>query len=675
MKTTRPPSFVTRLSFAALFALPFLFMAPVTAGTARATVPVLGAEEIDAMCSAGLDDWKARVGRLEEIRAYTPKGSIEFVEEWNRLLIAMDDVHGPVYLLSQVSPDEHIRRSAESCDTRVRAFNTDLYLNKKLYTNVRVSRTTDNVERKLRRDTLNDFEDAGITLMAKKQERMREIRIRLDAIQQEFSRNIRDNKTRVVFTPEQMRGLPEDYLAKIKRDASGNYLLDFSYPVYIPFMRYADDSEARRQYQFEFLNRGTPGNLELLQEAIILRHEMATLAGHRSYADYKLRRRMAKKPGKVEDFLDQVQKAIRVAERNELEDLRQYKARSLGISLSEAVIDRWDVMYWQEKVRKERFDVDQNELRRYFPTDAAVRWTLGISESLYGIRFAKADVPVWHEDVAYFDVYDKSTGERLGGIYLDLFPREGKYGHAAAFPVRGGSTLEGRKPISVLVTNFNRTGLDGNELETLLHEFGHVLHGVLSKTRYVEQSGTSVERDFVEAPSQMFEEWAHAKQPLAQLPGYCSPSCPAVDDALLKRINQARKYGKGTFYARQLLYARYDMALYNEHRKNAMALWEEMERKTLLGHTGGTQFPGQFNHTISGYAAGYYGYLWSEVLAVDMLSQFGSNLMNPQMGMRYRKAILERGGEAYADELVRAFLGRAPNSKAFYREITGNADE
>ncbi len=667
MKKTFPAS------FAALLLVSGILSQPAFAESARTTVSVMSAEEISALCTQGQEDWKQRVARMEAIPAYTSEGSIQFVEEWNRLLMALDDVHGPVYLLSQVSPDEGVRSSAEACDTRIRAFNTDLYLNQKLYANVRRTRTTDNVERKLRKDVLSDFEDAGIALIAKKQNRMREIRIRLDAIQQEFSRNIRDNKTRVVFSPEQMKGLPEDYLAGLKRDSGGNYLLDFSYPVYVPFMRYADDSEARRQYQFEFLNRGTPKNLDLLQEAVSLRYEMATLAGYRSYADYKLRRRMAKKPGVVGTFLDQVQDAIRVAEDKELDDLRQYKANALGVSPSEAVIERWDVTYWQEKVRKERFDVDQNDLRRYFPTDAAVKWTLGLSESLYGITFKKADVPVWHEDVMYFDVHDKATKARLGGIYLDLFPREGKYGHAAAFPVRGGSTLEERKPISVLVTNFNRAGLDGNELETLLHEFGHVLHGVLSKTRYIEQSGTSVERDFVEAPSQMFEEWAHAKQPLAMLPQYCSPSCPVVDDALLKRINQARKYGKGTFYARQLLYARYDMALYDDHKKNVMALWEVMEGKTPLGYTKGTQFPGQFNHTISGYAAGYYGYLWSEVLALDMLSQFGGNLMNPVMGMRYRKAILERGGEAYADDLVRAFLGRAPNSKAFYRELTGEA--
>jgi len=662
-----------RFSLLVFLLLPGVFIAPAAADTTRDTIAVMGAEEISTWCTQGLDDWKQRVGQLEEIRAYTPEGSVRFVEEWNRLMIAMDDVHGPVYLLSQVSPDAGVRSSAEACDTRIRTFNTDLYLNQKLYANVRASRTTDNVERKLRRDMLHDFEDAGITLMPKKRERMREIRLRLDAIQQEFSRNIRDNRTRVVFIAEQMQGLQQDYLEKLKRDEKGNYLLDFSYPVYVPFMQYADDSEARRQYQFEFLNRGTPKNLELLQEATLLRQEMAELAGFRSYADYRLRRRMAKKPGIVGDFLDQVQDAIQVAEKNELEDLKQYKARAMGLTPSDTVIERWDVTYWQEKVRKARFDIDQNDLRRYFPTDAAVKWALGISEALYGVTFKKASIPVWHEDVAYFDVYDKDSLERLGGIYLDLFPREGKYGHAAAFPVRSGSTLEGRKPASVLVTNFNRTGLDGNELETLLHEFGHVLHGVLSKTRYVEQSGTSVERDFVEAPSQMFEAWAYAKEPLALLPDYCSPACPAVDDDLLKRINEARKYGKGTFYARQLLYARYDMALYNEHKKDVMTLWEKMEGETAQGYTKGTQFPGQFNHTISGYAAGYYGYLWSEVLALDMLSRFEGNLMNPPMGMHYRKSVLERGGEVPADELLRAFLGRAPDSGAFYREITGKA--
>lgn len=672
MNMAFPVSFTARFLFALVLAFSGFLAAPCRAEAGRALLPVWQADEVGALCEQGLADWKERIGALEAIKAYTPDGSAEFMTGWNRLQMAVDDVHGPVYLLSQVSPDAGVRSSAEACDKQIRAFITDLYLNPRLYASVRVLRSKDNVERKLRRDILGDFEDAGVTLMPKKQERMRAIQARLDEIQQAFSRHIRDNRTRVVFTPEQMRGLPEDYLARLKRDGSGNYLLDFSYPVYVPFMQYAEDGEARRQYQTAFLNRGTPENLALLNEAALLRQEVAELAGYRSYADYRLRRRMAKKPGLVAAFLDEVEKATGEAEKNELEALRRYKAASLNVPLSEATIERWDVAFWQEKIRKARFDVDQEALRRYFPTDAAVKWTMGLAESLYGLSFKRQSAPVWHEDVLCFGVYDKASGAYLGSIYLDLFPREGKYGHAAAFPARGGSTLEGRKPVSVLVTNFNRTGLNGNELETLLHEFGHVLHGVLSKTRYIEHSGTSVERDFVEAPSQMFEEWAYDGAALARLPQYCSPACPAVDKAFLKRINQARKYGKGLFYARQLLYARYDMALYDDKQKDAMALWAEMEGATPLGYIPDTQFPGQFSHTVSGYAAGYYGYLWSEVLAMDMLTQFGGNLMDEATGRRYRQAVLARGGEADANDLVRAFLGREASSQAFYREITGN---
>ena len=658
---------------ASVFALVLPFALMPTAHAERATLPVFAAEEIDALCEQGLEDHRQRIKILEEIPAQTQAGSADFVRKWNQMQIAVEDLHGPIYLLSQVSPIEDVRRNAEACDAKLRLVWTDLYQNEKLYRNARVSRAENNVERRWRTETLYNFEDGGIGLMPKKQKRMREIRVRLTALQQAFSRNIRENKTRVVFTPRQMAGLSEDFLAGLTRDRRGNYLLDFSYPVYVPFMRQAEDREARRKYQLAFINRGTPKNLEILQEVVRLRHEMAVLSGYRSYADFVLRRRMVKKVATVDRFLGQVQQAIDAAEKKELEELQSFMAASSDGDAS--AIERWDISYWQEKLRNERFSVDQNELRRFFPTDAAILWVMGISEDLYGITFKKADVPLWHEDVTYFDVYDNGTGKFLGGVYLDLFPRDNKYGHAAAFGVRGASQLEDRKPITVLVTNFSRTGLDGNELETLLHEFGHLLHGVLSQTRFVELSGTRVERDFVEAPSQMFEEWGRRMESLSLLPKYCTTACPTVDDDLLMRINSARKFGKGIFYARQSLFARYDMALYDERDKDVMALWEEMEGSTPLGHTKGTQFPGQFNHSISGYAAAYYSYLWSEMLAMDLLSQFGSNLMNPKVAMRYRKTILERGGEASAEELFRAFSGRAPDNRAFFSSMPGQPSE
>jgi len=281
---------------------------------------------------------------------------------------------------------------------------------------------------------------------------------------------------------------------------------------------------------------------------------------------------------------------------------------------------------------------------------------------------------VWHEDVRYFDVFERTAsgkpGAFIGGFYLDLYPRENKYSHAAAFIVRAGSTLAKRTPISALVTNFNRQGLNHDELETLLHEFGHVLHGVLSKTRYVDQSGTGVKRDFVEAPSQMFEEWARREQALSLFAEVC-PECPRLSAAQIAQLDASRKYGQGILYERQRDYAAYDMKLYTGVPPAPMAAWAELEGKTRLGHVEGSMLPASFDHVMSGYAAGYYGYMWSQVLALDMLSAFEGKMLDPSVGRRYRHLILEQGGQRPPQALVEAFLGRKPTSDAFYAEITG----
>jgi len=203
-----------------------------------------------------------------------------------------------------------------------------------------------------------------------------------------------------------------------------------------------------------------------------------------------------------------------------------------------------------------------------------------------------------------------------------------------------------------------------------MHEFGHVLHGVLSRTRYASQGGTSVERDFVEAPSQMYEEWARKKEPLQLIRQFCA-DCPAIDAALVERLRAARLYGMGIRYARQHLYASYDMALTGERELDPMKTWIEMEGDTPAGYVPGTQFPGTFAHLLGGYAAGYYGYMWSEVLALDMLSVFGDNLMNAAAGRRFRQLILSQGGQKRASRLVHDFLGRDPTPDAFFAEITG----
>lgn len=655
-------------------------MAGSPAGT-RPELPVWDADSLTRTCHAGLQALQRQVATLEQLPLAAATTDTVF-RPWNQLQIQLEDIESPVYLLSNVAPDPKVRAAAEPCLLAYNKFGSRLFQNAALYQRLRAVKPNDAVDAKLQQDLLEAFEDTGVALPAEKKQRMQQILERLEVLRQEFDRNIRDNPTRLSFTPGEVQGLPAAYLARAQRDQhgqAGNYLLGFDYPEYVPFMENAQDAAARQRYQSAFANRGGERNLQLLDETLRLRHEMAALFGQASYADFVLRRRMAGTAAKVNGFLDAVMAQVRAIELRDLEELRQTKAQALGVPLAQTQLQRWDVAYYQERLKQQRYDIDQEALRQYFPTTAVLRWALATLSALYDIRFHEASERVtrWHPEVRYFDVSDRRTGEFLGGIYLDLYPREGKYSHAAAFAVRGASRLDARQPrtpISVLVTNFDRQGLNFNELETLMHELGHVMHGVLSRTRYVDQAGTRVERDFVEAPSQMFEAWAQRLETVSLIADYCRPACKRVDADMMQRLDAARKFGRGIQYARQHLYASYDLALYgarSSHRPDALGVWQQMEAATPLGHTPGTQFPGQFSHIVHGYGAGYYGYMWSEVLALDMLAQFGDPLMNPTIGQRFRHEILERGGERRGADMVRDFLGRDPEPQAFFAEITG----
>jgi len=644
-------------------------LAPSAWPASHPQIPLWNARDIDTACGKALSSARARVAVLEKLPL--SQATVERVfRPWDRLQILVEDTQGPVEVLTNMSPDAATRTAGEACGLKINEFGTELFQNEKIYARFQRAAPADGIERKLKQDVVEAFEDTGVALPPEKRARMKAILQRLEEVRQAFARNIRDNKTRLSFTPEELKGLPASYLERARRDDKGNYLLGFEYPEYEPFMTNAENEEARRRYHIAFSNRGTPQNLDLLGETTRLRREIAGLYGLPSYAHFATRRRMVEKPETVHRFLDEVKGKVRELERREVDALRAFKAERLGKSVQEVTLNRWDVPYYQEQLKRARYNVDQEALRAYFPTDASVAWVFAISAEMYGVKFVQAKAPLWHPSVRYYDVIDGKTGRFLSGIYLDLFPREGKYSHAAAFGVRSASLLAKRTPISVLVTNFNPKGLNHRELETLLHEFGHILHGVLSRTRYASHGGTNVERDFVEAPSQMYEEWGRKKEPLRQVRRFCS-DCPEVDDALVKRLHAAHSFGRGIQYARQHLYASYDMALFGEREADPMQTWIRMESETPVGHVPDTQFPGTFGHIVGGYGAGYYGYMWSEVLALDMLSVYGKNLMNPAVGRRFRELILSQGGQKPAAAMVREFLGRDPSPRAFFEEITG----
>jgi thimet oligopeptidase len=508
-----------------------------------------------------------------------------------------------------------------------------------------------------------------VALPPAKRARAKEIFDKLESLRQDFDRAIRDDKTTVMFTQAEVEGMPESYLRAHKPDAQGNYILKLDYPSYFPFLQNAKSSDARKRYYVAKLNEGGQPNLDRMYEIFKLRQELAGLYGLPSFADYALRRKMVGNPQTVFKFLDDVKGAVTDLEKKEIEEIRAEKAKDLGTPVADTKVARWDVSYYQERIRRARYDIDQEKLRKYFPTDKAVDYTLLVAQRLYGVKFREVKVPTWHPDVRYFDVLDAKTGKFMSGFYLDLFPREGKFNHAAAFPIRGVSTRARRTPLAALVTNFNREGLDHDELETLMHEFGHVMHNVLSKVEYNPKAGTSVKGDFVEAPSQMFEEWARREQPLELFRKVC-PDCPHLTKEEIEQLEAARRYGQGIRYARQWLYAAYDMALSTDP-KAPLAVWKGLESATPLGYVEGTSFPSSFSHIANNYAAGYYGYMWSEVIALDMLSPFKKNMLDPAVGARYRNAILSQGGQVEEMSQVKSFLGRAPSNEAFFQEITG----
>jgi thimet oligopeptidase len=630
----------------------------------RFTIPILTAEEVASGAAAALLEARKR---METIGGLPSEGVLD---AWDDAAIVLEDAFGPISLLNSVHPEAAVRDAADRALIDEAVFITELFQDERLFERVRSVTPRSDPQRQLKKDLIESFEDSGVALAPEKRARFRAISERLTELSQEFAKNIRENKTVLHFTPEEYAGLPQSYIDRVPKDGQGNIVVGFDYPDYVPFMMNSTNEEARKRYYIANTNRGTPRNIENLDEIVKLRKEIADLYGVPSYAHYVTKRRMVENPETVTRFLQEVKSAVTDAELRDLDQLRAIKAEMTGVAPEQATITRWDMMFYRERLRERRYAIDQEALRAYFPTVETLRWMLDITERLYGIRFEQASVPVWHEDVLYLDVKDADSGDLIGGIYLDLYPRADKYKHAAAWPVRGVSRRAKRKPISALVTNFNRVGLTHDEVETLLHEFGHVLHGVLSQTEYNQHSGTSVERDFVEAPSQMYEEWAGRMESLSLIGDHCA-NCPVIDESLVSRIRASKKFGTGIDYGRQHLYAVYDMALSSENPGECFEVWKSMEAAAPMGHVEGTSFPGTFEHIASGYAAGYYGYMWAKVIALDLIAAFGDDLMNTSTGRRFRDLILSRGSEQPARDLVERFLGRPVSSEAFFQEIRG----
>jgi len=630
---------------------------------------VIGAHQIAVRCDEELEQRRKMMANMER---HSGAGTI--LGEFNALTLRTGGFDDPLAVLQNAAPEKETRAAAQACLEKLVPFATEVFQSTRLYARVLALRTNDEQDQSYRRLLLENFEDTGASLPEDKRAQAKAIQDELSTLALQFRQNLNNDATTVAVRAQDVEGTPPSWRDARARDASGNYLVSLDYPSYVTFLETAQNADARQRVWMAFQNRGGQPNLDLLDRALVLRSQLAQIYGYADYASFSLRRKMAGSPQAVADFLQSVKSGVDEVEARELEELRQEKAAIAGVAAQDVRLERWDISFLEHRLKRNRYQVDQEALRAYFPTDASVQFVLRLAERLYGIRFVPREVAVWHPEVRYYEVLEQNAkgeaGDRIGGIYLDLFPREGKFTHAAAFGVRSGSTLARQRPIKALLCNLDRKGLTQRELETLLHEFGHALHGVLSRTRYADQSGTNVRLDFVEAPSQMFEEWGRREAPLHLLGQIC-PQCPVLSAQQIEQMAEARRFGMGLQYARQWLLASYDLALHTGPPKPALATWEQLEGASRLGHVAGTMMPASFGHIMGGYESGYYGYMWSQVLALDMLSAFDGNLLDAGVGHRYRRIILESGGSRPPEELVEQFLGRKPNAQAFYEEISG----
>jgi thimet oligopeptidase len=639
------------------------------AGAQAATPPTLPgpafpafhtATEVKAACDKGLAGAKQRLAVLEKRHA-----DGHWLRAYDEFSGWMEDAADPIDFVVNVHPDKAVRDAAQACSLRWSEFESALGQDEVLYKAAKAVKPADAIDAEFQRQILQDFEDAGVSLPADKRARAKALNDQMTDIAQRFERNVRDDHTQVPFTEAELKGVPDDVWKNAPKDDQGRYLLGLSYPTYFPVMQTAQDGAARERMWRAKFNEGGEENLKLLGQLAQLRHEYAGLFGYASYDDFALRRRMAQNKAHVDAFLNDVHHAVADAEVRELQELREAKAKDLSQPVDGVKLERWDQMYYTEQVRKARYAVDQEAFRPYFPPEQSLQFALHVIEKMMGVRYTPVPAQLWQPDVKAYAVSDAATGKPLATLYVDLYPREGKYNHAAVWSFRSGSIPEHRFPQAALVVNLDRKGLTLSELETLLHELGHSVHDNLSATRYAMQAGTHVKRDFVEAPSQMLEDWVYDPKVIATFAEVC-PSCKPVPAEMLAKAREARDYGKGMQFARQHLYASYDIALHGPEAPEPMALWSRMEGATPLGYVQGTRFPASFGHLAGGYAAGYYGYLWSLVVAMDLRTAFAANKLDPAVGMKYRQTVLANGGQRPPQDLVADFLGRPTNSKAFF---------
>jgi thimet oligopeptidase len=591
---------------------------------------------------------------------------------YDEALNDLDAAGSQASLVENVHPDAAMRTAAELLSQKASAFGTALSLNRAVYDALAAIdlKGLDPVTKFYVERSLRDFRLAGVDRDEATRKKVTALREELVEIGQEFSRNIRDDdRTVTLKSADELAGLPQDYIDRHAPDAKGEIKLTMDYPDAIPVFQYAKSGDLRERMYRAYNNRAHPKNMDTLKRMMAKRHELATTLGYKTWAEYITADKMVGSDAKAAEFIDEVVNASGARAKSEYEVL----LAGLRQDAPDArVVQPWESGYYSEQVRKTNYDFDSQKVRPYFAYENVKRGVLGVTSNLFGVEFREVkDAPVWHESVDCYEMFE--GGKLIGRFYLDMHPRDGKFNHAAQFDIRTG--IAGRQiPEAALVCNFpggdpGDPGLmQHSDVTTFLHEFGHLIHTLFAGHQpWVGIGGIRTEWDFVEAPSQMLEEWAWDPAVLRTFATHHETGEP-IPVELVQQMKRANEFGKGLGVRRQMVYAQISLSFYRGDPKaiDTDALVRDITaRYQPFPHVEGTHLQCAFGH-LGGYSAIYYTYMWSLVIAKDMFAQFDRNdLMKPGVAVRYRNAILAAAGTKPAAEMVEDFLGRPFNSEAW----------
>ncbi|KAL0947842.1 hypothetical protein HGRIS_013904 [Hohenbuehelia grisea] len=611
-------------------------------------------------------------------------------------------ITGPLTFYHNVSPSKQVRKASNKIgtllgeygveqDMRMDLFEAKLNAEKNMKASGEFEKLTPEDKRLVEKMLLED-KRAGLALPEQSRANLVKLRKELTQISLDFNNNLNEENGVVSFTQEQLKGVPKDVVSGYKNRTDGSkHICDvtFKSPDIVPILKFAEIPDTRRR-AMEALEERLSINVPLLEKAFSLRRKIAQTLGYNNWADYRTETKMIKSAKGVFDFLNDLESKLHpigLKERAKLLHMKEIEHKAKGLPF-DGQLYQSDYRYYDRKYVEKSLRLDDSLVKEYFPVSVVVPAILEIYQNLLSVRFERIkDASTWHPDVQLFALWKNDSSEDssfLGYVYLDIFPRDFKYSHAAVWPLISGHTKpDGTRsyPVGAMVANLAKPVpgkpalMRHREVVTFFHEMGHVFHGLLSKTKYSRFHGTSVARDFVEAPSQMLENWCWEPKIIQKISSHYKTKEPLPAE-LIDKVVKSRHVNIGLFYLRQVFLAKFDIMVHTDKETTDLTkLWNKMlDKISLFKVQKYTPSQAAFGHLMSGYDAGYYGYTYSLVFAADMYDTiFKADPLDPARGARYARTILQPGGSRDELESLKEFLGRPPNNQAFVKELFGES--